>query len=95
MYAVHLKKESAHEDSIWACAWGKGENPPAQPAADPENGEESQPPAPEPATFGLVDKSIMATGGMDDYVRLWEHTWDFRIKIDAFFLIIRDKGVSG
>ena len=66
MYALHTKKESAHNDSIWCCDWRqiKHVNEKNEPTSNEEAGMETQ-------TTEVED--IIVTGGVDDVVKIWNY----------------------
>lgn len=66
MYSVYARKESAHEDSIWTCAWGRRTIRSGDP--DDDGGGDSGDKEQETRT---VD--VLATGGVDDLVKVWEY----------------------
>ncbi|CAG4935622.1 unnamed protein product [Colias eurytheme] len=68
LYYLQLKKENAHEDSIWCCGWSqiKPEKKPEEQNA--ENNEHSQDSNPEPE----APESYIITGGLDDIVKIWQ-----------------------
>ena len=66
MYALHTKKESAHNDSIWCCDWRqiKQVNEKNESPSNDEAGMETQ-------TTEVED--IIVTGGVDDVVKIWNY----------------------
>ena len=74
-YALHSKKENAHEESIWTCAWGRlslGDE-----GVEKEN--ENNGNVKDDENVTTVD--IIATGGVDDLVKVWEYTSDGEMKL--------------
>lgn len=84
-YSLYAKKESAHEDSIWCCAWrrhepteeelNQTENDAATEGGENKENEEnpSSRPRPEP-------RESVITGGVDDIVRVWNY-FDGELKL--------------
>ena len=80
-YALHSKKENAHEESMWTCAWGRlslgDDEAEKENESNENNGDAGGRKNDENAT--TVD--IIATGGVDDLVKVWEYTSDGEIKL--------------
>ena len=75
-YALHSKKENAHEESIWTCAWGRLSL--SDEGAEKEN-ENNGNVTNKGDDGSTVD--IIATGGVDDLVKVWEYTSDGEMKL--------------
>lgn len=59
------KKETAHEDSIWSCSWGRFSKKKDGVDQDGDNSRDSN------ASDGSPVDYII-TGGLDDLVKVWE-----------------------
>ena len=73
------KEESAHEDGIWSCAWGRTqlEKPAGDEQTETNRGEfvlhdEKQ----KPETVDFI-----VTGGLDDLVKVWDIREDNTLKL--------------
>ena len=76
-YALHSKKENAHEESIWTCAWGRlSLNDEGAEKENENNGSVKN----DKVDDGLT-VDIIATGGVDDLVKVWEYTSDGEMKL--------------
>jgi len=78
MYGVQSKRENAHEDSIWSCAWGRRslteEHDKGVSSEDGDLQVEK-----ERVVIGTED--ILATGGVDNMVRVWSyHDGEIKLK---------------
>ena len=76
MYSLYSKKENAHEDSIWTCAWGRRPERTEEVENDTENPEESS----NKETRVIPATDILVTGGVDDMVKIWQYE-DGEIKL--------------
>ncbi|KAH1022518.1 WD repeat-containing protein 61 [Dendroctonus ponderosae] len=70
MYSVLCKKDNAHDESIWTCAWGrylpeKKPKEPDAPGGDDEKSRDSVMSDDAPAEY-------IITGGVDDLVKVWD-----------------------
>ena len=61
MYALHTKKESAHNDSIWCCDWRQIKH---EKETSEEGGMDTQ---------VTEVEEIIVTGGVDDVVKIWNY----------------------
>ena len=60
MYALHTKKECAHNDSIWCCDWRQVKHV----SETEEGGMEAS----------VTDvEELIVTGGVDDVVKIWNY----------------------
>ena len=76
---MHSKKENAHEESIWTCAWGRltlGDE-----GAEKENENNGNMKGEEKEDENVTTVDIIATGGVDDLVKVWEYTSDGEMKL--------------
>ena len=74
MYSMYSKKENAHDEAGWCCAWGRFE--PSEDAMDtgenPENGGENKENEEDPSKKSPPEpREAVITGGVDDIVRVW------------------------
>ena len=74
MYSMYSKKENAHDEAGWCCAWGRYE--PSEEAMDtgenPENGGENKENEEDPTKKTPPEpREAVITGGVDDIVRVW------------------------
>merc|ERR1711962_936078 len=74
MYSMYSKKENAHDEAGWCCAWGRYE--PSEEAMDtgedPENGGENKENEEDPTKKSPPEpREAAITGGVDDIVRVW------------------------
>ena len=60
MYALHTKKEAAHNDSIWCCDWRQIRHVTEEAEGQMENQE-------------TEIEDIVVTGGVDDVVKIWNY----------------------
>ena len=67
---MYSKKEFAHEESIWCCAWKKCESTGEAGSASENGGGENKENEENPSKLPEVREAIM-TGGVDDVVRVW------------------------
>lgn len=65
MYSLVHKKESAHNDSIWSCAWGRHSKEKSSHDQDGDHSRDSI-----TSDDGAAD--YIVTGGVDDLVKVWE-----------------------
>ncbi len=72
MYSLFSKKENAHEDSIWSCAWARAVVSEREDHDGDPDHEKEKPPV------ETVD--VLATGGVDDTVKVW-HYDDGEVKL--------------
>ena len=76
-YALHSKKENAHEESIWTCAWGRlSLNDEGAEKENSNNGNTDN-----IKNDDALTVDIIATGGVDDLVKVWEYTSDGEMKL--------------
>ena len=76
-YALHSKKENAHEESIWTCAWGRlSLNDEGAEKENSNNGNTDNIKGDDALTVDII-----ATGGVDDLVKVWEYTSDGEMKL--------------
>lgn len=74
------KEETAHEDGIWSCSWGR-----TQPEKSDEPSAEKDPDASRDSMSWLntpkepVD--FIVTGGLDDLVKVWDIREDNTLKL--------------
>ena len=81
-YSLCSKKEFAHEESIWCCAWKKYEVSNADGTSENgegENKENEENPSRDDGGAAKVREAII-TGGVDDVVRVWDH-FDGELKL--------------
>lgn len=77
------KEESAHEDGIWSCAWGRTQlEKPAEDEQTEKDNESSR------GAFVLHDErqnpetvDFIVTGGLDDLVKVWDIREDNTLKL--------------
>lgn len=71
-FSLQYKQESAHEESIWSCSWGRIITPAKQkePNDDPDASQDSLFSNPEDSQPKIDD--FIVTGGLDDLVKIWE-----------------------
>ena len=88
MYALHTKKEAAHNDSIWCCDWRQIKH--VKEAAGEGEGEmESQ---------VTEVEDIVVTGGVDDVVKIWnyrEGELEYRHQLTDHSLGVVSVAISG
>ena len=82
-YSIYSKKELAHEESIWCCAWQNYDPSKEQTPPEPENeadagGENKE--NEENGTKNKEPREVLVTGGLDDLVRVW-HQKDGELKL--------------
>ncbi|KAJ2949484.1 hypothetical protein O0L34_g15405 [Tuta absoluta] len=71
LYYLQLKKENAHEDSIWCCCWSKITKEKPKPVE--ENTENSETPQEPPQDQEPPEtENYIITGGLDDLVKIWQ-----------------------
>ena len=72
MYSLYAKKEPAHQDSIWTCAWGRLPERTVEIAKSPkEDSAEGEEAEKNVETKTLEAEDIIVTGGVDDIVKIW------------------------
>ena len=75
-YALHSKKDNAHEESIWTCAWGRLSLSDEGAEKENENNDSVTNKGDDGSTVDII-----ATGGVDDLVKVWEYTSDGEMKL--------------
>ena len=80
-YALHSKKENAHEESIWTCAWGRLSLTDDKSEKENENENNGGVAGDEIKEDNVTTVDIIATGGVDDLVKVWEYTPDGEMKL--------------
>ena len=80
-YALHSKKENAHEESIWTCAWGRLSLTEDKSEKENENENNGGVAGDEIKEDNVTTVDIIATGGVDDLVKVWEYTPDGEMKL--------------
>ncbi|MCL4117326.1 UNVERIFIED_CONTAM: hypothetical protein GTU68_010040 [Idotea baltica] len=82
MFSLIHKKENAHSEGIWACAWGLYKPSSGVTNGDTENGDA----APEENNESLPEKETqyIVTGGLDDIVKVWG--WEAGVEGDLSLL---------
>ena len=80
-YALHSKKENAHEESIWTCAWGKLQLTEDKSEKENDNENNGGVAGDEIKEDNVTTVDIIATGGVDDLVKVWEYTPDGEMKL--------------
>ncbi|XP_065074864.1 superkiller complex protein 8 [Ochlerotatus camptorhynchus] len=84
MYSLLHKEETAHEESIWSCSWGRV-------TADDEHGKESDGDADNSRDSAGNQKNsgefrdFVVTGGLDDRVKVWDVKPDNKLKLRNTF----------
>ncbi|KXJ83403.1 hypothetical protein RP20_CCG007114 [Aedes albopictus] len=86
MYSLLHKEESAHDESIWSCSWGRvavsaDDDQDKELDADADNSRDS---------FGNKKSSqeyrdFVVTGGLDDRVKVWDVTKESKLKLRNTF----------
>ncbi|XP_060648321.1 superkiller complex protein 8 [Drosophila nasuta] len=80
MFSLLHKEENAHDNALWACAWGRDPEPATN--ADDENIDE---PAEEnPFDFDKKEPKptdFIVSGGLDDLVKVWDLREDNTLKL--------------
>jgi WD repeat-containing protein 61 len=66
MYSVLHKKENAHDESIWSCAWGRYSNEKRKKDQNEDEKSRDSVMSEEPPVDYII------TGGVDDLVKVWE-----------------------
>ena len=78
---MYSKKEPAHEEAIWCCAWGRYEPPSDSEANGAENGGENKENEEGTEKSPPEPRENIITGGVDDVVRVWAyHDGELRLK---------------
>ena len=81
-YALHTKRENAHDESIWTCCWGRLSVEVPAGEGDADKGEDEDKENQEAAgNVTTVETDIVVTGGMDDLVRVWEYTSEGELRL--------------
>ena len=80
-YSLHSKKENAHEESIWTCAWGRLSLTDDKSEKENENENNGGVAGDEIKEDNVTTVDIIATGGVDDLVKVWEYTPDGEMKL--------------
>ena len=80
-YSLRSKRQNAHDESIWTCAWGRlildgPEKDNLENENNSNNTEEANEKSNERRTADII-----ATGGVDDLVKVWEYTSDGEMKL--------------
>lgn len=85
-YSLLHKEESAHDESIWSCSWGRvavsaDDDQDKELDADADNSRDS---------FGNKKSSqeyrdFVVTGGLDDRVKVWDVTKESKLKLRNTF----------
>lgn len=77
-FSLLHKEENAHENALWACAWGRDPEPASA-------GDENTPPEEEnPFDFDKKEpkpNDFIVTGGLDDLVKVWDVREDNTLKL--------------
>lgn len=71
------KEENAHDNALWACAWGRDPEPASDEGEDVVEEEN-------PFDFDKKEKKptdFIVTGGLDDLVKVWDVREDNTLKL--------------
>lgn len=73
MYALFSKREAAHDDGIWTCAWGRRPERKVNRAEAEEGKEEANAEAETGQEEVIPAEDIIVTAGVDDIVHVWTY----------------------
>lgn len=80
MFSVLHKEESAHEESIWSCSYGRIKLADEE-ETNPDDAENSRDSRKDTEEY----RDFVVTGGLDDRVKVWDVTADNKLKLRNTF----------